>query len=385
MKKLVIGLVVAALALAVVLGVQVGQGNKLRAEIEDQRAKVAALEPVSAEAEELKKQVTALTEEKEKALQEAEAAAKAFAAEAEAAKGKVTELEQQLKAAQDEALSLSGERDALAVETEAAKGKVTELEKQLKAAQDERLALVGERDTLSVESEAAKGMVTELEKQLKDAKDQFAALTGERDALTAELAAAQKNQEDLTAQIAALNDPKIAEGQSKLEADYSALLSQVNDLTQKDQETAKKQAELETAVKTAQGEVVTLQETLKAAEAARDEALAKLAAAETAAAGMKAELEGKLAEALAAAAVTLEGQLELTLEELAKYNGKDGQPAYIAVDGIIYDVTDSRAWKNGMHNGFEAGKDLTEEIKTVSPHGIGKLEGITQVGKLKAE
>ncbi|NCB35477.1 MAG: hypothetical protein EOM58_05470 [Clostridia bacterium] len=96
-------------------------------------------------------------------------------------------------------------------------------------------------------------------------------------------------------------------------------------------------------------------------------------------------LEGKLAEALAAATVSPEGQLELTLEELVKYNGKDGQPAYIAVDGIIYDVTESRAWKDGMHNGFEAGKDLTEEIKTVSPHGIGKLEGITQVGKLKAE
>ena len=85
------------------------------------------------------------------------------------------------------------------------------------------------------------------------------------------------------------------------------------------------------------------------------------------------------------AAAAPEGGLELTLEELAKFNGKDGQRAFIAVDGIIYDVTDSRAWKDGMHNGFEAGKDLTEEIKTVSPHGIGKLEGITQVGKLKAE
>ena len=85
------------------------------------------------------------------------------------------------------------------------------------------------------------------------------------------------------------------------------------------------------------------------------------------------------------AAAAPEGGLELTLEELAKFNGKDGQRAFIAVDGIIYDVTDSRAWKDGMHNGFEAGKDLTEEIKTKSPHGIGKLEGITQVGKLKAE
>lgn len=33
-------------------------------------------------------------------------------------------------------------------------------------------------------------------------------------------------------------------------------------------------------------------------------------------------------------------QLELTLEELAAYDGKDGNPAYIAVDGVIYDVTD---------------------------------------------
>ena len=89
--------------------------------------------------------------------------------------------------------------------------------------------------------------------------------------------------------------------------------------------------------------------------------------------------------ATAEQAAAPQAALELTLEELAKFNGKYGQRALIAVDGIIYDVTDSRAWKDGMHNGFEAGKDLTEEIKTKSPHGIGKLEGITQVGKLKAE
>ena len=31
----------------------------------------------------------------------------------------------------------------------------------------------------------------------------------------------------------------------------------------------------------------------------------------------------------------------MTREELARHNGKDGQRAYIAVNGTIYDVTDS--------------------------------------------
>ena len=72
----------------------------------------------------------------------------------------------------------------------------------------------------------------------------------------------------------------------------------------------------------------------------------------------------------------------LTLEQLAQYNGKNGNPAYIAVDGIIYDVTNVPQWTNGDHNGFEAGNDLTEQIKTISPHGVSKLNGIQAVGKL---
>ncbi|NMB04052.1 MAG: cytochrome B5 [Tissierellia bacterium] len=76
------------------------------------------------------------------------------------------------------------------------------------------------------------------------------------------------------------------------------------------------------------------------------------------------------------------GDLQLTLEELAQYNGKDGNPAYVAVDGIIYDLTDSSLWNGGEHNGFEAGNDLTDEIKNQSPHGVGNLEGFPVVGEL---
>ena len=83
------------------------------------------------------------------------------------------------------------------------------------------------------------------------------------------------------------------------------------------------------------------------------------------------------------AALEKKEPIELTLEELAHFNGKDGMRAFVAVDGIIYDVTDSPAWKDGEHNGNLAGKDLTKEIKEDSPHGIGKLENVVEVGKIK--
>lgn len=76
------------------------------------------------------------------------------------------------------------------------------------------------------------------------------------------------------------------------------------------------------------------------------------------------------------------GTLELTLAELAQYNGKSGQPAYVAVDGVIYDVSGYAKWKNGEHNGYSAGNDLTEIIKNKSPHGVAKLKGVPVVGKL---
>lgn len=75
--------------------------------------------------------------------------------------------------------------------------------------------------------------------------------------------------------------------------------------------------------------------------------------------------------------------LVLTLEELAAFDGTNGKPAYIAVDGLIYDVTNSALWKNGAHNGYTAGRDLTTEIKEKSPHGLRTLERVPVVGEIK--
>ena len=79
---------------------------------------------------------------------------------------------------------------------------------------------------------------------------------------------------------------------------------------------------------------------------------------------------------------TAGSELQLTLEELSQYTGQNGKPAYIAVDGVIYDVTNVPQWENGGHNGFSAGKDLTKEIKTVSPRHF-QAERCTGSWKIK--
>ena len=79
---------------------------------------------------------------------------------------------------------------------------------------------------------------------------------------------------------------------------------------------------------------------------------------------------------------SLSEPLSLTLEQLAEFDGQNGKPAYIAVSGVIYDVTNSSRWSGGQHNGFFAGRDLTTQIQTISPHGVSVLEGLPVVGQL---
>lgn len=71
-----------------------------------------------------------------------------------------------------------------------------------------------------------------------------------------------------------------------------------------------------------------------------------------------------------------------TLEELAAYNGENGQPAYVAYEGKVYDVTNVAAWQNGKHNGQTAGMDLTDQLSK-SPHGDKVFKDLPEVGKLE--
>ncbi|WP_199167423.1 cytochrome b5 domain-containing protein [Thermotoga sp. SG1] len=77
------------------------------------------------------------------------------------------------------------------------------------------------------------------------------------------------------------------------------------------------------------------------------------------------------------------GILAFTMDDLKKFNEKNGNKAYVAVNGIVYDVTHSKAWRNGEHMGrHSAGSELTHEILKLSPHGLSKLSNVYPVGVL---
>ena len=74
-----------------------------------------------------------------------------------------------------------------------------------------------------------------------------------------------------------------------------------------------------------------------------------------------------------------------TKKELAKFDGQNGQPAYVAIKGTVYDVSAKPAWRGGKHHGNLAGRDLTAVLVEKSPHGERVLKGLPVVGKLAEE
>lgn len=77
----------------------------------------------------------------------------------------------------------------------------------------------------------------------------------------------------------------------------------------------------------------------------------------------------------------MENLKEITLTQLSLRNGQDKPEIWIAYQGVVYDVTISRLWKNGKHYEHWAGQDLTDELKD-APHTEGVFEKFDIVGRL---
>ncbi len=68
--------------------------------------------------------------------------------------------------------------------------------------------------------------------------------------------------------------------------------------------------------------------------------------------------------------------------QLALRNGQDRPEIWVAYLGIIYDVSESRLWKNGKHYEHWAGQDLSDELKD-APHNALVFEKFKKIGRLK--
>ncbi|GAB3624958.1 hypothetical protein GCM10027418_30440 [Mariniluteicoccus endophyticus] len=73
--------------------------------------------------------------------------------------------------------------------------------------------------------------------------------------------------------------------------------------------------------------------------------------------------------------------VSVTPAELAAARCEDGQRCWLAVDGVVYDMSVFPKWARGRHHGVEAGTDATEKF-VKSGHARAYLEKMPVVGRL---
>jgi predicted heme/steroid binding protein len=74
---------------------------------------------------------------------------------------------------------------------------------------------------------------------------------------------------------------------------------------------------------------------------------------------------------------------EFTLEELAANDGSNGKPCYVAVNGVVYDMSDQIAWAGGTHFGLYGGQNLSSQFMACHQGMVDILNKLKPVGVLK--
>lgn len=77
------------------------------------------------------------------------------------------------------------------------------------------------------------------------------------------------------------------------------------------------------------------------------------------------------------------GERVFTIEELAQFDGSNGKPAYVAVQGIVYDVNLEPTWGGGTHFSLFAGKDLTDFYLGCHQGNLNAVRKLPVVGRLQ--
>jgi len=72
---------------------------------------------------------------------------------------------------------------------------------------------------------------------------------------------------------------------------------------------------------------------------------------------------------------------EYTKSQISLCNGQDRKEIWVAYKGVIFDVTESRYWKKGMHYEHWAGQDLTDELGD-APHAEEVFKRVKKIGIL---
>jgi predicted heme/steroid binding protein len=72
---------------------------------------------------------------------------------------------------------------------------------------------------------------------------------------------------------------------------------------------------------------------------------------------------------------------QITRAQLSLRNGQDKPEIWIAYRGLVYDVTNSKMWRQGKHYEHWAGQDLTDELDD-APHTEIVFERLQIIGRL---